>query len=163
MLASARRAGCTEPRLAEVRRLDANDEMAPDLLTKIRGDIELRLRELRPMLVEYESLLAAAAAVEDETRTAKGRPSRGARKSARKAGSSSGARPVARQRAPRGAAQQLIVAALEHGSHTVSELTVVTAMPGPSIRQNLRRLMLSGTVKRAKRDGKLAYALSPRR
>jgi predicted Rossmann fold nucleotide-binding protein DprA/Smf involved in DNA uptake len=137
--------------------------MAPDLLTKIRGDIELRLRELRPMMDEYESLLSAAAAVEDQARKARGRPSRGARKPTRTAASSGGAGPVARQRAPRSAAQQVIVAALEHGSHTVSELAVVTAMPGPSIRQNLRRLMLSGAVKRAKREGKLAYALSPRR
>jgi hypothetical protein len=162
MLASARPAACTEPRLAEVR-LDANDEMAPDLLTKIRGDIELRLRELRPMLDEYERLLSAAAAVEDQTRKAKGRPSRGSSKPTRTAGSSSGAGRAARQRAPRGAAQQVIVAALEHGSHTVTELAVVTAMPGASIRQNVRRLMLSGAVKRAKREGKLAYALSPRR
>jgi DNA-binding transcriptional ArsR family regulator len=137
--------------------------MAPDLLTKIRGDIELRLRELRPMLDEYESLLLAAAAVEDETRTAKGRPPRRASKPTRTAASSNGARSVARQRAPRGAAQQAIVAALEHGSHTVSELTVVTGMPGPNIRQNLRRLTLSGAVTRAKREGRLVYALSPRR
>jgi predicted Rossmann fold nucleotide-binding protein DprA/Smf involved in DNA uptake len=134
--------------------------MAPDLLTKIRGDIELRLRELRPMLDEYESLLSAAAAVEDEIRTANGR--RRATKATRTAGSSNGAGP-AHQRAPRGAAQQAIVAALEHGSHTVSELAVVTAMPGPSIRQNLRRLTLSGTVTRAEREGKLAYALAPKR
>jgi predicted Rossmann fold nucleotide-binding protein DprA/Smf involved in DNA uptake len=136
--------------------------MAPDLLTKIRGDIELRLRELRPMLDEYESLLSAAAAVEDEIRTANGRPPRRASKATRMAGSSNGAGP-AHQRAPRGAAQQAIVAALEHGSHTVSELAVVTAMPGPSIRQNLRRLTLSGTVTRAEREGKLAYALAPKR
>jgi hypothetical protein len=37
-------------------------------------------------------------------------------------------------------------------------------MSGPSIRQNLRRLVVAGTVTRAKREGKLAYALSsPRR
>ena len=163
MPASAPPPACTEPRLAEVRRLHANDQMAPDLLTQIRSDIELRLRELRPMMDEYESLLSAAAAVEDQARDANSRASRGARKPTRTAASSSGAGPVARQRAPRSAGQQVIVAALEHGSHTVSELAVVTAMPGPSIRQNLRRLMLSGTVKRAKREGKLAYALSSRR
>jgi DNA-binding transcriptional ArsR family regulator len=58
-----------------------------------------------------------------------------------------------------GAAHQAIIAALEHGSHTVSELAVVTAMSGPSIRESLRRLIGSGAVARAKRDGKAAYAL----
>jgi hypothetical protein len=137
--------------------------MDPDLLTKIRGDIELRLRELRPLLDEYESLLSAAAGVEGGTRAAKGRSSRGTSKPTRTGGSSNGARPVTRQRAPRGAAQQAIVAALEHGSHTVSELAVVTALPEQSIRRNLRRLTLAGTVTGAKREGKLAYALSPSR
>jgi hypothetical protein len=163
MLASARPAACTEPQLAEVRRVDANDEMASDLLSKIRGEIELRLRELRPMLDEYESLLSAAAAVEDEKRAAKGRPSRRASKPTRTAGSNNGAGPRARHRALRGAVQEAIVAALEHGSHTVSELAAVTAMPGPSIRQNLRPLVLSGAVTRAKREGKLAYSLAPGR
>jgi hypothetical protein len=157
MRASARPRVCTEPRLAEVRRLDANDEMAPDLLTKIRGDIDLRLHELRPVLDEYESLLSAAAAVEDEIRAGKRRPSS---KPNRAAGSRNGAGPVLGPRAVRGAAQQAIIAALEHGSHTVSELAVVTAMSGPSIRQNLRRLTITGTVTRAEREGKLAYALS---
>ncbi|HEV2923469.1 MAG TPA: hypothetical protein VGW98_05525 [Solirubrobacteraceae bacterium] len=137
--------------------------MAPDLLTKIRADIELRLRELRPMLDEYESLRSTAAAVEDRTRAAKGRSSRGAGRPTRTTGSRKPARKPARERAPRGAAQQAILAALEHGSHTVGELAVVTAMPGQIIRQNLRRLTLSGAVTRAEREGRLAYALSPRR
>jgi DNA-binding transcriptional ArsR family regulator len=84
-------------------------------------------------------------------------------KPTRTAPSSRPARPAAPRRAPRGAAQQAILAALEHGSHTVSELAVVTAMPAPSIRQNLRRLTLSGAVKRTEREGRVAYALSPRR
>jgi hypothetical protein len=70
-----------------------------------------------------------------------------------RAGSTSG-------RAVRGAAQQAILAALEHGSHTVGELTVVTAMSGQNIRENLRRMLSSGAVTRAKREGKAAYALA---
>jgi len=134
--------------------------MAPDLLTKIRGEIEQRLRELRPSLEEYESLLSAASAVEEEIRGEKrSRASAGAREAPGRNGAGPGSR-----RAPRGAGQKAIVAALEHGSHTVSELAVVTAMSGPSIRQGLRRLVVAGTVTRAKREGKLAYALaSPRR
>jgi hypothetical protein len=63
-------------------------------------------------------------------------------------------------RAPRGAAQAAILAALEHGSHTVAELGVVTAMSGQNIRENLRRLLGAGRVTRAKREGKAAYALA---
>jgi predicted Rossmann fold nucleotide-binding protein DprA/Smf involved in DNA uptake len=124
--------------------------MAPDLLTKIRGEIDLRLRQLRPMLEEYEKLLAAATTVEEEIRAAKGQDT---------ATSRNGAGP-SRERAPRGVAQEAIVAALEHGSHTVSELAVVTAMSGASIRQSLRRLVVVGRVTRAEREGKPAYALS---
>jgi DNA-binding MarR family transcriptional regulator len=55
-----------------------------------------------------------------------------------------------------------ILAALEHGSHTVSELAVVTAMSGAIINNNLRRLQQAGAITRTKRegDGKAAYALS---
>lgn len=59
-----------------------------------------------------------------------------------------------------GVAEQAIVAALEHGSHTVGELAVVTAMAAPNIRANLRRLLAAGTVTRATREGKAAYALA---
>jgi hypothetical protein len=143
--------------------------MASDLLTRISGEIEQRLRQLRPALEEYERLLAAAEDVDREIR-ASGSPrspvprSSASRSSAsrRAAASRNGAGP-GRGRAPRGAAQEAIVAALEHGSHTVSELAVVTAMTGPSIRQSLRRLVAAGTVTQAKREGKLAYALAARR
>lgn len=77
--------------------------------------------------------------------------------SAAKASSADGAKAA---RAVRGAAQQAILAALEHGSHTVGELTVVTAMSGQNVRENLRRMLSSGKVARAKRDGKAAYALA---
>jgi hypothetical protein len=61
-----------------------------------------------------------------------------------------------------GAVQQAILAALEHGSHTVSELVMVTAMRGADIRANLTRLAKRGKVAKVKRegDGKTAYALS---
>jgi DNA-binding transcriptional ArsR family regulator len=128
--------------------------MPPDLLTKIRGEIELRLRELRPMLDEHDQLLAAAVGVEQEIRAAKRPADPGVGSASARNGAGPG-----RARAPRGAGQEAIVAALEHGSHTVSELAVVTAMSGPSIRQSLRPLVVAGKVTRAKREGKLAYAL----
>ena len=59
-----------------------------------------------------------------------------------------------------GPGEQAIVAALEHGSHTVGELGIVTAMSGAEIRDGARRLLAAGKIVRAKREGKAAYALS---
>jgi hypothetical protein len=173
--------------------------MAADLLGKIRGEIDARLREVRPLLAEYERLLVAASAleiagegplVEDPpapprrvaqtpapTRVrAKRTPPLAGR--ARRVSTptpvpspapapeetsepDSPRRGTTVKRARRGAAAVAIVAALEHGSHTVSELAVVTAMSGPVINNNLRRLQQAGTIVRTKRagDGKAAYAL----
>jgi DNA-binding transcriptional ArsR family regulator len=133
--------------------------MASDLLTRIRREIDQRLRELRPALDEYARLLDTGEDVDREIRAARSRRSSVSRSPvARRAQASrNGAGPG---RAPRGATQEAIVAALEHGSHTVSELAVVTAMSGPSLRQSLRRLVMAGAVTQAKREGKLAYALA---
>jgi hypothetical protein len=56
---------------------------------------------------------------------------------------------------------QAIMAALEHGSHTVSELVMVTAMSPAEIRGGLSRLRRQRKVTKVKRpgDGKNAYAL----
>ncbi|HLL92405.1 MAG TPA: ArsR family transcriptional regulator [Solirubrobacteraceae bacterium] len=157
--------------------------MAEDLLSRIGAEIDARMRELRPFVDEYEQTLEAAGALERKREVAKpprpparrrataadasaaqattGRASASARRSARAGGPAR--RPPARapqERAVRGAAQQAILAALEHGSHTVGELVVVTAMSAANIRENLRRLLKAGTVTRASRDGKAAYALS---
>jgi DNA-binding transcriptional ArsR family regulator len=127
--------------------------MAPDLLTRIRAEIHARMRELQPLVEEHERLLAYAEAdarppvSRGSTRTAT--PARPRKRTA-----------AAPPREPAGSTQQAIVAALEHGSHTVSELAVVTAISGPSIRQGLRRLLAAGTVTRLKREGRAAYGLS---
>jgi hypothetical protein len=126
-----------------------------DLLGRVRAEIEQRLGELRPLVSEYEQMLDAAGALGIESER-EGTPPR-----------SHVARPAAQhradgkpERARRGAAEHAILAALEHGSHTVSELAVVTAMSGPNIRGNLRRLLKARTVTQTKREGKAAYALS---
>ncbi len=62
-------------------------------------------------------------------------------------------------RAARGAAREAILAALDHGSHTIGELAVVTAMSGPNINGNLRRLLSEGAVIKTEREGKTAWAL----
>jgi len=142
--------------------------MAPELLSRVRGEIEARMRELRPLVAEYERLLAGTEALGPQAglegpparRRGASPPSGGRRRSSRGATSA----PSARPRAPRGAAEQAIIAALEHGSHTAGELAVVTAMSRAIIRDNLRRLQRAGTVGRTRRrsDGKAAYALSRR-
>ncbi len=146
--------------------------MTDDLLERIRVEIEARCAELRPRVEEYQQLLSAAEALglptgETPTRAlravkpAKVKAARKAPAPRRKSTAAKEAAPAS-NRAPRGAAQTAILAALEHGSHTVAELGVVTAMSGQNIRENLRRLLGTGTVTRAKREGKAAYALAAR-
>jgi hypothetical protein len=126
-----------------------------DLLSTVRAEIEERLHELRPLVSEYERMLDAAGALGvGSERASAPSPSRAAPRAAQR---NAGGKP---QRARRGAAEHAIVAALEHGSHTLTELVVVTAMSGPNIRSNLRRLLKARTVTQTKREGKAAYALS---
>jgi DNA-binding transcriptional ArsR family regulator len=155
--------------------------MASDLLTTIRSELDARLRELGPLRAEYERLVATAealgatpggavAAPNVIDRSPSGSPTARHRRTRRNpAGGATEPTPApartsrpgarGRRRPARGAGRQAIVAALEHGSHTASELASVTAMTGPNIRSNLRRLLREGMVRKAKRDGKTAYAL----
>jgi hypothetical protein len=152
--------------------------MAADLLSTVRSELDARLNELRPVLSEYERLLAAAAALDagnggaaprgaadstlSTTRRSRTRRAGRRRAGAIKAVASSSSRRASgsrkRARARRGAAQHAILAALEHGSHTASELMSVTALAGPNIRTNLRRLLEEGTITQTKRTGRTAYA-----
>lgn len=59
----------------------------------------------------------------------------------------------------RRATGQAILAALEHGSHTVAELVMVTAIAAPDIRDSLRRLRRRKAIVKTDREGKTAYAL----
>lgn len=151
-----------------------------DLLTSIRAEIEARMRELEPAIAEYERLSIAAGALLQERRSASP-PARGAapRSSAPAPRSapvsrSRSARAPAKRRAPakvtaraapkrerpaRSATGQAILAALEHGSHTLAELGTVTALPAAEIREALRQLRTRGAVVKTDRDGKAAYAL----
>jgi hypothetical protein len=222
--------------------------VATDLLARIRGELEERMEQLRPLLSEYERLIAAAAtltamsadaplphgapvegaptapmlaeAIPSAPARRRRRPLRGtaagavarvastpAPSSARAGGASTprasstpaaaeiGQSPVpappaagiaqpapppeaasaeplpsiplaedrdiARPPASPAAVQQAILAALEHGSHTASELVMVTAMSASEIRGGLGRLTRRGGVAKVKRhgDGKTAYAL----
>jgi hypothetical protein len=161
--------------------------MAADLLTIIRAEIDARLRELRPLLAEYERLVSAADALASESAAAepaplappprrRGRPRKtpaAADASAPAATAEAGEEAPAgyatsstRAYEPEGLAKpgrratgQAILAALEHGSHTVAELVMVTAIAAPDIRDSLRRLRRRKAIVKTDRDGKTAYAL----
>ena len=143
--------------------------MAPDLLSTIRREIDERLNELRPLLAEQEQLLVAAEALL-QSRQGEGDPDGKADEDSATHGQALDPRPTKSSRrsipkpksgrAARGAAREAILGALEHGSHTVGELVVVTAMSGPNINGNLRRLESEGVVVKAEREGKAAWALA---
>jgi hypothetical protein len=154
--------------------------MADDLLGSVGRELERRLGELRPLVAEYERLLAAAAVLDRGERefagespagSAPSRPRRKVRRVAR-AKTKEPAKPAPRGRAgaqrtrrayaPRGAAQNAILAALEHGSHTTTELVSVTALPAATIRANLRRLLKGRVITRTTRAGRSAYTLVSR-
>ncbi len=116
-----------------------------DLPERVGREIEARMRELRPFVDEYEELLAVEQTLGVDARGGTAARARAAPK---------------HERAPRGAAAEAIVAALEHGSHTVSELAIVTAMSTQNIRNNLRRLLQAQTISQTKREDKTAYALA---
>lgn len=152
-----------------------------DLLTSIRAEIDVRLKELRPQIAEYERLLSAAGALASEQPSAaEPAPARVRPRSARtpraprgpaktKAKTRTRAKTPARatttvragkrERSAHSPTGQAIAAALEHGSHTVAELVVVTALSAPDIRDGLRRLLKHKAVVKTARDGKTAYAL----
>jgi DNA-binding transcriptional ArsR family regulator len=162
--------------------------MAPDLLSTIQAEIAERMGGLRPLLAEHEQLLKAAEALEATRGEGKqvGTSTNGTAPRARRAKRVVGVAPdvdqeidgepasepmpkattrrsakkaTALPRAVRGAAREAILAALEHGSHTVGELSVVTAMSGPNINGNMRRLAAEGVVVKTEREGKAAWAL----
>ena len=151
--------------------------MATDLLTQVRIEIEGRLAELRPAVAEYQRLLGASDALGasgepagtygEPAGAANGSgPTQRARRVIRASGAKADAASAAKAAAPKrrqsrmGPVEQAILAALEHGSHTVGELGVVTALPASALRDGARKLLGAGKIARASREGKAAYALS---
>jgi hypothetical protein len=147
-----------------------------DLLERIRAEIDERMSELLPQVEEHRRLLAAAASLEiDEgastqqvkrshTSTKRAAEPNKAPAKARRASTTRRRASVklptsGRPRAQRNATQQAIEAALEHGSHTLSELVLVTAIEARPIRAQLSRLQRSGVIGKVRREGKAAYSL----
>jgi hypothetical protein len=142
-----------------------------DLLERVRAEIDERMSELLPQVEEHRQLLEAAMSLEidDEGSTQQAKRSPRATKrapappKARRA-STTRKRALAKvssdkPRAQRNATQQAIEAALEHGSHTLSELVLVTAIEARPIRAQLSRLQRSGVIGKVRREGKAAYSL----
>jgi|HubBroStandDraft_2_1064218.scaffolds.fasta_scaffold00201_6 hypothetical protein len=160
--------------------------MNTDVLTRVRAEIDARLIELRPTLAEYQRLLDAEQALADkaeqaraakaeqalaaktekalaaktQARAAKAEQALAAKTEKALAAKTSATGAIERAASsPRGTSQQAIVAALEHGSHTLGELTVVTAISSSEIRDSVRKLQRAGTIARTRREGRVAYAL----
>lgn len=133
--------------------------MPDDLLTTIRAEIDARLGELRPLLDEYQELSGAIDALGDgpSERSSSRKAAHPATRS-RRSRVSRGSRPRGR-RPSIDAGGEAILAALEHGSHTVAELGVVTARPAPEIRESLRRLLANEAIVKTEREARAAYAL----
>jgi hypothetical protein len=138
-----------------------------DLLTTIRAEIDARVRELAPAIAEYEQLSTVADALAAEGSVASRPLPRSAPRADEPAppAARARARPKAARRARRrerampSPTDQAILAALEHGSHTVAELVLVTALPAADIRDSLRHLRKRKAIVKTDRDGRSAYAL----
>ena len=140
-----------------------------DLLTRIRAEIDARLSELRPAIAEYERLSTAAEALAAKGRAAPRPAARAAPQppaaAPARAPAKTKARPKTarrvrkRERTAQSPTGQAILAALEHGSHTVAELVLVTALPAADIREALRHLRERDAIVKTDRDGRSAYAL----
>ncbi len=146
-----------------------------DLLTSIRAEIDARLAALAPAIAEYERLSTAAGALTSEGRAASRSAPRAAprpqtpptrasakkparpKQPARRRGVSARARK--REDIAHSPTGQAILAALEHGSHTLAELVLVTALPASDIRAALRPLRTHEAIVKTERDGRAAYAL----
>ncbi|HXA54751.1 MAG TPA: hypothetical protein VNV37_07745 [Solirubrobacteraceae bacterium] len=134
--------------------------MAADLLDRIRDELAQRAAALAPLMEEHERLVEAVATL--TTVESAPAPRRRAARETTPRKRERVERPARGSRASSREARGAIVAALEHGSHTLSELVMVSAMSTAEIRAGLTRLSRQRQVTRVKRagDGKSAYALA---
>jgi hypothetical protein len=143
--------------------------MAADLLARVCAEIEGRLAELRPAVDEYQRLLDAAESLAPSSAQPPAPPSNqtaspGERTAPSSKQTTQPRRTTTRRTSSRrltriGPVEQAIVAALEHGSHTLSELGMVTAMPAAALREGVRKLLSARKIVRTSREGRTAYAL----
>jgi hypothetical protein len=156
--------------------------MSPDLLSTLRSELDARLHELRRLRYEYEHLLAEAEALgcapdraapppaaektSSTTRISRARP-QGRRAPAEAIdpsssnGTSSKKGPRKLPRARPGTARHAILAALERGPHTTSELLSIAGFAEPNIRYNLQRMLCLRTISRTERSGRTVWHALP--
>lgn len=126
----------------------------PDLLDRIRSDIDARLSELRAAVEEHAQLQGAADALGGDRAQASARahPRRAPKPPAR--GSTP---PAATPRAPRGGTQQAIVDYLaSHPTGTAGEIARETSLSRTSVAATLSKLTQRGTLAKAERGYRLA-------
>ena len=121
-----------------------------DLLDSIRRQLQSRLEDLRPMVLEYERLEEAERALRDEL------PNAGRARRSRRAGSNSpsGASPSGASRrrtsaaAERDANREKVLSLLgQRPGITKAELKEAAGLSGGGVAQNLRRLLARGDVR----------------
>jgi hypothetical protein len=130
----------------------------PDLLDRIREEINTRLAELRPLVDEHGRLAAAVQALGDVQSKAPV-PAPASTPVQTKPRKMSSAR--ARRRAPRGANRDAVLrAAQERPGATGAELAAVSGVERNTLNALLARLVKSGELQtRALPTGRTGYAL----
>jgi hypothetical protein len=130
-----------------------------DLVAETVQGIRARLRELAPVVAEYERLLSAYAALEGSgADPGDGRPARAGAPSRRATGGGrgrgrSGSRP-SRPRAPRGQNKAAVFGVIaERPGVTVSEIAQVTGIPKPLIYNTTRAGVERGALERVALPG----------
>ena len=131
----------------------------PDLLDRIRAEIGTRLAQLRPLVDEYERLVAAHRALGDVHSEAQPRHRPPSVHSRAKPPKRSPAK--ARPRAPRGANRLAALRAVqERPGATAAELAVVSGVERNTLNAVLARLVKSGELlTRALPTGRTGYAI----
>lgn len=116
----------------------------PDLLDRIRSEIDDRLRELRPLTEEVRQLETALQALDTGSGNgeAPARGRRGRRTSTRAAGTP---QTPARTRAPRGATRDAVLRHVEaNGAATAGDIANATGLSRTSIAATLTKLAADG-------------------
>jgi hypothetical protein len=121
-----------------------------DLLDSIRAQLRRRLKELRPLVREYERLQEAEAALADGSpaRTRAGQPKR-RRSQARRGGARrAGSRGRSSSSAEREVTREKVLALVrERPGITKAELKDAAALSSAGVAQNLRRMLDRGEVR----------------
>jgi DNA-binding transcriptional ArsR family regulator len=122
----------------------------PDLLTRIRTDLDARLDELRPQIEEIPRLEAALKALDEADG---GTPSR-RRRSSSNGRKRRATRGETRKRAPRGQNREAILRVIsERHGVSAGEVANATKIAKPTVYTTISKLLKEGAVKRTQDGG----------